>query len=249
MNRFITILGFSVAVPAFIAIFVQNKRFLLLSAIVLFFICCFLFWIESFLKRNGSFIINFAAFHLHKASRGCIIEEQKCEYERIDKYKWQFSKKYQIKSKSNMLDHFDDRFCWSSDSAKAEIIPTETNQEIIGIQDEEIWTVYSIKFNSVPHGQRISTGSTITNLVDPELVARPFLSVTILPKTKLLRMTVKFPEELPPENPRLEIYASSSFEARIKTEPLSYNRSRHEIEVPPVRYPRANWRYVILWDS
>ena len=94
MNKFITILGFSIAVPAFSSIFIQDKHILLITAILSFLVCCFLFWIESFVKRKGSFIINFAAFHLQKASRGCVIEEQKCEYERIDEHNWKFSKKY-----------------------------------------------------------------------------------------------------------------------------------------------------------
>ena len=248
MNRIITILGFSIAIPAFLSIFVNDKHVLAIVTIVAFAVCCLLFWIESILRTKGSVVLGFIAYFFHKTRRGCIIEEQRLVYERIDKFNWEFTKKYRIKSKSNVLDHFDDRFCWSNDSSKAIIKPCENAQKIDGIQSEEIWTIYSVQFNSVPRGHTIDTGAHITNLIDADLSARPFLSTTIIPKTKLLRMTVKIPQEFAPKNPRLVIYTSSSLDSRINSMPLSYNEVSHEIDVPPVRFPRTNWRYVILWD-
>lgn len=248
MNRFITILGFSLAVSAFVNIFTKDIKIIVGSAILAFLISCFLFFLEGFFRRQKSLIVNFIAYLFQKTKRGCIVEEHQCYYERLDMYKWQFSKKYRLKSKNNTFDHFDDRFCWSSDSSRAKITPSEAGQEITGIRGQQIWTVYTTKFHTVPRGNTINTGSIISNLIDSTCSVRPFLSVTVLPKTRLLRIAVKIPAEFGPINPTLEIHSSSGMDSLISSQPLTYNEITQEIEMPPVRFPRFNWRYVIIWD-
>ena len=248
MNRAITILSFSLAVPSFIFIFTQNKKIALLSAIIAFIACYFLFWLERILKRKGSTIVNFIFFLFQKAKRGCVIEEQKYYYERKDEYNWEFKKTYRIRSKSNTLDRFDDRFCWSGDSTESKISPVVPEHEIVGIHQQEIWTVFSVKFNSIPRGKIATVGSVVSNLVDTKKSVQLFLSATVLPKTKVLRMAIKLPPDFRPNNPRLEIHTSASINSCTELRGLSYDETTNEIELPPVKYPRANWRYVILWD-
>lgn len=248
MNRLFTILAFSLAVPAFLVIFTRNTSVLFLSFTISFGVACLLFWLESIFHRKGSHLLNRLAFSFQKARLGCIVEEQKYFYERIDESNWQFTKQYQIKSKSNTLDHFNDRFCWSSDSSKASITPCQADQKIASIHSEEFWTVYTVRFNTILIGKSITTGAVISNLVDEGGSARPFLSATVLPKTKLLRMTVKIPKKYKPKNPVLEIHTSSALDSCISRQSLVYNDNTQEIEIEPVRYPRTNWRYVIIWE-
>lgn len=249
MNKFITVLSFSLAVPSFLAIFSVEKKIVLLSAVLAFVLCLFFFWLDSVLKKIGSKIINAIFFFLAKASGSYFILEQCYIYERINAENWEFTKRYCLKSCSNTFDSYDDRFCWSGDSNSAIIEATEPKHTVSNIRGEEIWTAFTVKFDTVYKGNEILTGARITNLIDKTQTVRPFLSNTILRKTRLLRMTVKLPLDFRPINPKFEIYSNDAQSSRISSEPLKYNEATHEIELKPIEYPRKGWRYVIVWEN
>jgi len=249
VNKFITILSFSFAVPSFLSIFSLNKTIIVASSFLAFFLCLFFFWIDSMLKRKGSKIINAIFYFFTKIDDPYLILEQSYIYERIDAENWEFTKKYCLKSRSNTFDSYDDRFCWSGDSNSANIEALEPKQTVTNIRGETIWTAFTVKFNTVRKGKEVSTGAKITSLVDVTQTVRPFLSNTILRKTRLLRMTVKLPMKFKPINPKIEIHSNDTLSTRISSNPLKYNESTHEIELDPIEYPRKGWRYVIVWEN
>jgi hypothetical protein len=251
MNKTLTVISFSLAVPSFVAIFNGNQTVAIISAVVAFLVCLLGFRIDGILRKNGSKIISAIFYFFTKVSNEYFVREQCLVYERKDAENWEFTKKYKLCSLSNTFNSFDDRFCWSSNSNIAKINAVNQDHTITNIRGEEIWTAYTVKFDTVFKGDEIQTGAVITDLNDASKTVRPFLSANILKKTRLLRMTVKIPNEFNPINPKFEIYSNSTRDtqsARISSTTLEYNKKTQEIEGPAIEYPRKGWRYVIVWE-
>lgn len=249
MNKLITIFSFTLAVPSFVAVFHGDKKAIIISGVIAFLLCISFFWLESVIKKNGSKISNALAYFFQRVDGTYYILEQKYVYERIDAENWEFTKKYCLMSRNNTFDNYDDRFCWSADSSKATIDPLEPKHVVKNVRNEDIWTAFTVKFDTVHKRKEISTGTKITNLVDSAHTVRPFLSNRILRKTRLLRMSVIIPKEFMPKNPRIEIFTDDIQSSKISSEPLNYNEKTHEIEAPPIEFPRVGWVYSIIWEN
>lgn len=248
MNRVVTIVSFSLAVPAFVALFGYQRPTLILTTIASFVLCVLCFWVESIIKTKGFAIANRIMYFLSRSRAGYIEKEKRFIYERLSDNNWKFTKQYTLLSRSNTLDGFDDRFCWSVDSSNAGISAINDEHRVCNIRQQEIWTVYTVKFNKiVAKGEEIQTGTVIDNLEDKNKKAVPFLSATISAKTKVLKMTVKIPKQYHPSNAKFEVFSSANTDARISSCDLEYNEAEQGF-TKMVLYPRRNWKYVITWD-
>lgn len=247
MNRFFTILSASLAIPAFVYIFYPNKTIVAIVAGIAFIVSTALFKLEQFIKKNGSLIANAITYFFTRAEK-YLVEEKKVVYERKSKTEWELLKRYSIKPLHNGFDEYDDRFCWSADSSKANILPIEAGQTISRIRDQERWTVYSVVFDrSAAKKKSVPTGSRINNLIDESDSVKPYLSITIPEKTSRLKISVKIPQQFTPKNGRFSVYSSASSSSEVFTKSIAYDVPEEAFS-ETVIYPRKNWRYVITWE-
>ena len=249
MSVWLAIIGLAIAVPGFLSPFIElNNLARITIAVSIVIIGWLMDKIITKIRNSDSTSGSRFLYWVQKTSRNCKIIEHHVCYERLDSTHWRHTKRYHLQPIHEPLRAFDDRFMWSSDSSSSNIIPTEKGQEITGIHLEHGWTAYAITFDSVQRRQSVWTGSSVVDLNDERLQAKPFLTVTALPKTKNLFICVKLPSAFAPTSAQLFVYAPGMSNAPARTEKLSYNTITHEIAVPVIKYPRAGWRYVISWQ-
>ena len=247
MKKIITILTCGLSVAAFAYILSPTLLTLFLSLISTWVIVAFALWLEEKIKTKGNQWINKILYHFTRDSEDYDFQSMQCTYSCLSENKYECSRVVDLRT-NRSIRNINEHFRWSTDSSAAKIEPYDKTHKIKGMHQENDWTCYSVDFGKMyPKNEKITTGSTITNLSDPDNKAVPFLSYTIVRKTKQLILTVEFSKDRLPLGD--VVFKTKAFNKEIgNPKVLKYNP---EIEgySETILYPRKGWQYIISWEK
>lgn len=165
------------------------------------------------------------------------------------KHNMEHKKKHTIVSQVHQLCEFTDKFKWSAPQ-RLESMDIQCGDEATDINCKRVenWNQYELMFPATGMRQKRTVSIHIRNLEDNENEALPFLSTSIVTKTKKFTMIVEFRDPtLIPENIRYKIFDNYASIFPIFDEEIAYNADDRRIEVSE-EYPIYGYRYVITWD-
>ncbi len=247
MNRIVTILSCFMAVPSFLYIFNQDTKLCLACGFISLIVLIIAYTLEDIFKTKGTSLINKIVYHVTKNDKKYNYKSRHITYSFDGNNKYSCKKVYEIYPTCKNLDCISDRFAWSAPSAGAKILPTEHNHEIGQTWQQDMWTCYSVCFDSVCRKHNsYKVGSIVDNLIDDKKIAVPYLSTTIDRKTETLTMIIKIPKTLDIKKACFKIYNNKNALNETYSETLEYNDSVGGFK-STIDYPRKGWKYVISW--
>lgn len=248
MNKIVTY--FSVGTAAFALAFGFEKNLFVATLVAMG--CVLLtalgYKLESYIKTNGNQLLDHIVYWFTKSDEIYNIKNKQSTYTYNGNDSYTFRKNYEIIPTINDLDRMDDRFSWSAPSAGCDIDSTESKHSIKTVWQREFWTCFSIYFNEECKKRKpYKVGSVVSNLVDADHTAVPFLSNTIDRKTKCLTLVVVFPKDCHPATAKFNVFPSDTSLNSIAEEDLAYDDVIGGFK-RIIHYPRKRWRYVISWN-
>lgn len=247
MNKLITIISFALAIASFVDMFFDNLLYSCIAGIFAFILISFGFWIETKIRNYGNDLINQIIYMLSPNEKDYNIISKHFTYECLPNNEYKFTKHYVIKPKCNNLDRINDRFSWSAPSQGAKIDACEKTHEVNSVWQQDMWTYYSIYFNKLCEKNKpYNVGGVVSNLIDTNQVAYPYISSVNNKKTKSVSLVVKIPKDIKPVNAQLKVYSPKKNDVEVKTEELQYDDTIQGFS-KTIFYPRKGWKYVISW--
>lgn len=247
MKKIITIFTCGLSVSAFAYILSPTMLTLFLSLFSTWVIVAFALWLEEKIKTKGNQWINKISYHLTRSSEDYDFESMQCTYSCLSDNRYECQRIVDLRTNQSIR-NINEHFRWSTNSSAANVEPYDKAHRIKGMHQENDWTCYSIDFGKMySKHKRITTGSTITNLSDPDNLVVPFLSYTVVRKTKQLILTVEFSKDRLPTGD--VVFKVKAFGKEIGSPKiLNYNP---EIEgySETILYPRKGWQYIISWEK
>ena len=248
MITVVTIIAFGLSVASLVVYFTSLWWVAVLCLVGTILISSIGFIIERKIKTHGGTVLNRLFYSFSRSDKKFNIESAELTYSCLDGKKYISTRSFRVKSKKKDLRNIEEKFCWSAPSFSAKIEALENGHSIKGVHKEEIWTHYLTDFGCVyPKNEIIKTGSKITNLVDPNDEAVPFLSFNTYKKTKLVVLTVLFPETKKPKG-------DAEFKIKVgakevgKPIRIPYDKSLGGF-TKTIEYPRKGWTYLLSWEK
>lgn len=248
MKKFINSTAFGLAVSSVCYIFWPKTYTIFIS-----FFCAIAFVqigeiCEKKLRNNGSELVSKIYFIFSKNKKGYYFNRLECIYSCLDDNKYSFEKKTNIKICKNNLDGYEEMFRWSAPSLGAKIEPIITGQKIKGIGQQEGWTTYQVKFDHIyEKGETVYSGSIVSNLIDNNKVALPFVSYTIREKMRMLILSVEFSDGNRPKGD-VVFNCKNADGNTVMEEILQYNK-KDERYSKSIMYPKKGYKYTIDWGE
>ena len=247
MNGFLTILSVALSFGAYVFIFEPNKTIAIIASGISLCVCIALLLLEKLIKNKGNQILDRLFFHLTKADT-YVVSERHLIYEMVrstddfDEYK--FTKKYTFIAKVDDFHELSDGYSWSSDDTSARLHEYVQGQTVIPCETKEPYSGLKIVFNnSYSKGKEVQTGVIISNLIDKNKRAKPFLRHMIRKKTRLLVLTVKLPAR--PNIAEFTIQDKNGKE--VVHEMVNYDPEQKSI-TKRILYPRKGFIYSLIWE-
>lgn len=248
MNKFCTILSIALSVACFAYMFNGDVICSCLIGGVAFLFTILGFYIESKARYYWNVKFNKILYWLSANDKEYNIECKEFTYTCGKDKEYSSRKDITICPMCNDLDRITERFAWSAPSGKAEITPIVEGQRVSSLRQQELWTYYTVSFEHFCEKRKsFKTGSIISNLIDVNNEAVPFLSATVDRKTKHLVLKVCFKEIEAPKKASFKVFTNAKADKEIYKEELYYDDVIGGF-VKKVDYPRRNWKYVISWE-
>ena len=147
INKFISIVGFSIAIVSLAFQYTQNPYILS----VIFIGTSVILWLFStFEERIGNSKGAFwdKLFYLiAERSSDYIVEYAETCYTYLSKDEMTYSKYLELKSRINGLKSYEDKFCWSAYNGSITIHPQFDVHSINIEASKNLWTVFEVSFN------------------------------------------------------------------------------------------------------
>ena len=251
MERFLTVISCALAISSFVFSYTSNLYISLILFLIISVLLYFSFYLERKIKSHGNEFMSKLMYYLSRNDSRYNIENAKCTYSYLGNGKYECEKRITITPIANDVDCIEDKYAWTADSKTATLQPVNQENYIAHIHKDGLWTCYTVDFGKICKRKvHYETGSKIINLLDPNGEALPFYSTQVTKKTKVLVVTVKFPEDqLPKDNVYfIEKPADNNKDAVTKPEILKYDKNRGGFS-KTVHFPRKGWQYVISWGE
>jgi len=115
-------------------------------------------------------------------------------YDHTTRTRMVYTKRKKIKALRNGLSRYEDRYNWTGRGSEG-IRCLDAHQTLVKTERRSTWQFYEVKFNKVLKKGDVIDVDVEWVLDDTENRAVPFMSATIEEPTKMLSLTVKFPQE------------------------------------------------------
>lgn len=249
MNTLITYFTVGTAMYAIVYAVDGSMFYSFLACAIAIALTFFGFRIDAFIEANGNDLLNKIIYYFTRSYKNYNILHKHVTYTYLGNKEYSFKKEYELEPLTDELDRFDDRFDWSAPSDKCVITPTESDHQITNVWLEESWTRYTVYFGgTAKKGESYKVGSVISDLIDSNDSAVPFLTNTIDKKTKKTTLEVVFPQNDHPDTVKYAIFSNNSGMEAIHEETLEYDISVRGFK-KTIYFPRKGWRYVISWEK
>ncbi|MCM1295600.1 MAG: hypothetical protein NC311_08655 [Muribaculaceae bacterium] len=215
--------------------------------ILVLLICIMLYFVINNVTL-GYTVRKYLSYWLRRQDSYTVLNKE-CIYTYLSKDKIEYTKKHEIISNVNNLQHFSDKFKWSKNQSVSEIniVDDNPNHEI-SVKRIENWHQYSVEFEQLGKRQEETIKVTIKDLNDPYGEAMPFLSSNVVYKTKKLRLVIHFNDpSLKPINIKYKIFDNYASDYPLIQKNLEYDDAARKIEKSENK-PIYGFRYVITWD-
>lgn len=247
MKKIITILTCGLSVSAFAYILSPTRATLFLSLLFTWGVVAVALWLDEKIKTKGNQWLNKILYYLTRRSEDYDYQNMEITYSCLSNHKYECRSIIDLQA-NKPIRNINEHFRWSTDSSAAIIVPYDETHRVRGLHQENDWTYYSVDFGRLYRKyETIITGSKITNLNDPNNLAVPFLSYTVVRKTKQLTLTVEFPEDGLPNGD--VVFKTKAFNKEIGTPKVLRYNSEIEGFSETIMYPRKGWQYIISWEK
>jgi len=174
------------------------------------------------------------------------LKEVVYEYLGPDRKRLCHRKRFIVEASRDGLRSFPDRYQWTADKGRCEVVSRTPGFTIANQHKEEFWNYFDVVF---PEPLQRGTTAEFTiewQLYDEEETAMPFLSTMIDFETDRLTMTVVLPTELRPTHVVGHAFANYIHTLPVSTTQLAWNPATHSV-VWSVDPPRIEGKYLIRW--
>lgn len=248
MKRIIYFLAFGLSVSSFVYIFANTYLAVGISFFVAIAIALICFWVEKKIKNSDGLWARKIMYFFSRNKGDYRIDRLQCNYVCRDNSTFDCEKLITITSKSNNLSYIKEQFWWSAFCSNP-VIVAEEEDTIQDLHQEYEWTSYYIKFKKdCAYNEKISTGSKIIGLHDPDRKPAPFFSYVVTKKTKKLTLKVIFPESVKPSSNVAQFKISASEQDIVEPELIQYDEIGNCFS-KTIEYPRIGWKYMISWED
>ena len=251
MNKFVTILGISISIAP-LGYSLNPTILTLVLCFIISLACTSIgFWLDKKLKVKNNSFLNKLYYHFSRKDSQYDFDTVESTYVCLENNEYKCRRIFVLKPRTNDLQAMESRYRWSASSKQAKIIPYDVKHKIKNLRQECDWNCYTIDFGKIcTKGEKFTTGATIENLSDPNNEALPFFSHAVTRKTKLLKMTVEFPEGKQPKGD--VTFSVMAYGRKIENNPveevLKYD-PRIGGYSKTINYPRIGWTYIISWKN
>ena len=249
MDKLIVSISSALAVFSFLCFFNINLYMTSFICIMILILIPIGFKIEDYLKNNGNDFFNKINYFFSKNDKFYNIDSKKFTYTFSEtNNEYEIRKDIVICPKCKNLDRINDRYSWTSLS-KANLIPTQPNQEISQDRFVNGWTYFTITFNDIlEKNKNYNTGVILSGYEETEKDIESYLCSSIIKKTKTLILIVKLPESLNIKEAEYQIFSQGNEEYPIKKELMEYDKEIGGFK-KVIKYPRKTWTYAISWKT
>lgn len=175
-----------------------------------------------------------------------ILDSKNITYQFLDRTNMIHKKTYMIRSCTNGLMSFSDRYWWTK-NCKCVVKSLYENLQVSNGWTDHGMPFYTINFDrKYKKNEIIKAGILIDSLKDKNKESKLFLSTGIYEKTKQLRMIIKFDKSLEPIDIKLRIFKDYINGPPIAEKILEFDYKNYQICFSH-KYPLLGCQYLILW--